>query len=312
MKGVIAMKTINKGVYPTMITPFTDDNKIDYNGVKELLKWYERKGVNGIFAICQSSEIFYLSFEERLELIKFIMANKPEGMSIVASGHTSDDLEVQIEEAKAFIATGIDAYVFISNRFAKADEDDDVMLKNMEYVASKLPDIPLGVYECPYPYKREISPYVLKKMVESGRYLFIKDTCCSTVKLKEKLDIIKGSSVMLFNANGATLYESIKMGAHGYSGVMANFHPELYVKLLKAHEEGDTQKAEFLENMVGFFSLTECQCYPVNAKYYVSLDGVNIGINSRTRNPEELFESRKLEIQQMYKFTEEIKKKYNI
>ncbi len=306
------MKTINKGVYPTMITPFTDDNKIDYNGVKELLKWYERKGVDGIFAICQSSEIFFLSFEERLELIKFIMANKPEGMSIVASGHTSDDLDVQIEEAKAFIETGIDAYVFISNRFAKADEDDDIMLKNMEYVASKLPDIPLGVYECPYPYKREISPYVLKKMVESGRYLFIKDTCCSTVKLREKLDIINGSSVMLFNANAATLSESIKMGAHGYSGVMANFHPELYVELLKAHKEGDIEKAEFLQNVVGFFSVTECQCYPVNAKYYVSLDGVNIGINTRTRNPAELIESRKMEIEQMYKFTEEIKNKYSI
>ena len=306
------MKTINKGVYPTMITPFTEDNKIDYNGVKELLEWYSRKGVDGIFAICQSSEIFFLSFEERLELIKFIMANKPEGMSIVASGHTSDDLDIQVKEAKAFIETGIDAYVFISNRFAKADEDDDVMLKNMEYVASQLPDIPLGVYECPYPYKREISPYVLQKMVDSGRYLFIKDTCCSTVKLKEKLDIIKGSSVMLFNANAATLSESIKMGAHGYSGVMANFHPELYVELLKAHKEGDVEKAEFLQNVVGFFSVTECQCYPVNAKYYVSLDGVNIGINTRTRNPAELMESRKMEIEQMYKFTEDIKAKYSI
>ena len=68
------MKEINNGVYPTMITPFTDDNKIDYNGVKELLDWYAKKGVDGIFAICQSSEIFFLSFEERLELLKFIMA----------------------------------------------------------------------------------------------------------------------------------------------------------------------------------------------------------------------------------------------
>lgn len=33
------MKKINTGVYPTMVTPFTDDNKIDYNGVKELLNW---------------------------------------------------------------------------------------------------------------------------------------------------------------------------------------------------------------------------------------------------------------------------------
>ena len=42
-------------------------------------------------------------------------------------------LETQIKEAKAFIETGIDAYVFISNRFAKADESDDVLLKNMDY-----------------------------------------------------------------------------------------------------------------------------------------------------------------------------------
>ncbi len=306
------MKEINNGVYPTMITPFTDDNKIDYNGVKELLSWYKNKGVDGIFAICQSSEIFFLSFEERLELLKFIMANKPEGMSIVASGHTADDLDTQIKEAKAFIECGIDAYVFISNRFAKEDEDDDVYLKNMEYVASQLPEIPLGVYECPYPYKRKISPYVLKKMVESGNYQFIKDTCCSLSELKEKLDIINGTSVKLFNANAATLLESIKMGALGYSGVMANFHPELYVQLIKAHKDGNEEEAEFLQNMVGYFSVTECQCYPVNAKYYVSLDGVNIGINTRTRNPEELTESRRLEIEQMYAFTQAIKERFGI
>lgn len=306
------MNEINNGVYPTMITPFTDDNKIDYNGVKELLEWYKNKGVDGIFAICQSSEIFFLSFEERLELLKFIIANKPDGMSIVASGHTADDLETQIKEAKAFIECGIDAYVFISNRFAKEEESDDILLKNMEYVASQIPDIPLGVYECPYPYKRKISPYVLRKMVESGRYQFIKDTCCSLAELKEKLDIINGTSVKLFNANAATLSESIKMGCLGYSGVMANFHPELYVELIKAHKEGNDEKAEFLQNLVGYFSVTECQCYPVNAKYYVSLDGVNIGINTRTRNPAELTESRRLEIEQMHAFTNAVKKKFDI
>ena len=34
---------------------------------------------------------------------------------------------VTSEEAKAFIETGIDAYVFISNRFAKQDESDEVL-----------------------------------------------------------------------------------------------------------------------------------------------------------------------------------------
>ncbi len=306
------MKNINNGVYPTMVTPFTEDNKIDYNGVKAIIDWYAQKGVDGIFAICQSSEIFFLSFEERLELLKFVMANKPEGMSIVASGHTSDDLDVQIAEAKAFIETGIDAYVFISNRFAKEDESDDVLFERMEYVANALPEVAFGVYECPYPYKRELTPYVLKKMAESGKYTFIKDTCCNLDKIQAKLDAVKGSTIKLYNANAATLLESLKMGCHGYSGVMANFHPELYVELIKANNEGDNEKAEFLQNMVGYFSVTECQCYPINAKYYMSLCGLPITYNSRTRSTTDFFPARRMEIDQMYKFTNEIVEKYNI
>ena len=54
-------------------------------------------------------------------------------------------------------------------------------------------------------------------------------------------------------------------------------------------------------------SVTECQCYPVNAKYYLSLDGLSIGIHTRSRNPEELTETRKLEIVQMFELTNEIK-----
>lgn len=300
---------IPNGVYPTMITPFTDDNKIDYNGVEALLEWYHKKGVDGIFAICQSSEIFYLSFEERLELLKFIMKHKPSDMAVVASGHTADDFSVQLEEAKAFSQQGIDAYVFISNRFASEDESEDVLLEKMFTAADSLPGSGFGVYECPYPYKRELTPYVLKEMARDGRFLFLKDTCCSTQKLKEKLDAVKGSDLKIYNANAATLLESLKMGCSGYSGVMGNFHPELYSELIKALSEGNIERAELLQNIVGYFSITECQYYPVNAKYYLSLDGVNIGINTRTKSPDGFTESKRLEIEQMYKFTQAVKEK---
>lgn len=95
--------TIPNGVYPTMITPFTKDNKIDYAAVEALINWYAEKKVDGIFAICQSSEIFFLSFEERLELLHFVMRHTPKNISVVASGHVADDLDTQIEQAKAFI-----------------------------------------------------------------------------------------------------------------------------------------------------------------------------------------------------------------
>ena len=66
------MKTIARGIYPTMITPY-EDGKIDYENVKKLVEWYIEKGCSGIFAVCQSSEMWYLSLEERFELGKAVV-----------------------------------------------------------------------------------------------------------------------------------------------------------------------------------------------------------------------------------------------
>ena len=304
------LRSIPNGVYPTMITPYTPDNRIDFPAVGRLLSWYAERGVAGIFAICQSSEIFFLSFEERLKLLRFIMAHKPAGMTVVASGNVERDLTKQIEEAKAFIAEGIDAYVFISNRLADADESDGILLRNMALAADALPGIGLGIYECPYPYKRVLTPAVMRAMAESGRWLFLKDTCCNLDLIRAKLAAVQGSDLKIFNANAATLLESLRMGCAGYSGVMANFHPELYARLCACFET-DPETAEYLQEIVGFFSVAECQCYPVNAKYYLSLEGLGMEIDSRARDKAEFTQSRRMEIDQMRALTLRLKTTIN-
>lgn len=296
------LKQIPDGVYPTMLTPYTLDNKIDFNALEQLIYWYAERGVAGLFAICQSSEIFYLSFSERLAIIDFIMKHKPDNLTVIASGHTADDLDTQVSQAQEIIATGIDAYVFISNRFAKRDESDDVLLKNMFSVIDRLPDIPFGVYECPYPYKRLLSPYVMKEMARSGKFAFLKDTCCNIEQIKEKLSAVEGSSLKIYNANCALLLESLDLGCSGFSGVMANFHPELYVELCNCYKSNH-KRAELIQDFVGFASLAECQAYPINAKYSISLDGVEITSLSRARSSEDFPRNRQVEIEQMHRTT---------
>ncbi len=302
MKGYVP-----NGVYPTMITPYTADHTVDYDAVLRLLHWYAEKGVTGVFAICQSSEIFFLSFEERLSLLKFIMQNTPAGMTVVASGHTSDRFDVMLREAEAFIQTGIDAYVFIANRFAEQNESDAVFTERILSAAEALPGIPLGVYECPYPYKRMLTPESMRALAQSGKFCFLKDTCCDIDMIRAKLEAVEGSGFKLFNANAATLLPSLKLGAAGYSGVMANFHPELYVKLCECYAS-EPEKAALLQAMVGTLSMAECQCYPVNAKYYLSLEGLDINTFSRARSDADFGSSRKKEIEDMRLLTHAFEK----
>lgn len=292
------MGSIHNGVWPTMLTPFTREGTVDYAGIEKLLSFYEERKVDGIFALCQSSEMFFLSLEERKRIIRFISEKIPRNIQVIVSGHTADSLEDQVREAKEIFYPGVEAYVVLPNRFASENESDDVLLQRMETFANQVPDIPLGIYECPYPYKRLLTPKVIHWCIRSGRFLFIKDTCCDLAQIKEKLDTLSGTNIKLFNANSATLLESLRMGAHGYSGIMANIHPEFYGWLCH-HFKEDPQKAEQVQQFIGTCSMAEYQYYPVNAKYSLTLQGVPIEISSRIQNADHFSERCKMEMGQL-------------
>ncbi len=286
-----------------MITPFTEDNKIDYDAVLRIIEWYDKMGVTGIFAVCQSSEMFFLDSEERYELGKFVIDNTPKHMGVIVSGHVAESPDDQVREAQKMIDAGADSYVFISNQFAKENESEDVAKKSIEYLLDHVEAESFGVYECPYPYKRILSPELLKWCADTGKFAFLKDTCCDLDLIQAKCSAVEGTPLKIFNANGATLLESLRMGCAGYSGVMANFHPDLYVWLVNNYEK-EPEKAEKMMNFLGAASTIECQVYPVNAKYHMNLEGVPMTLVTRSKDPREMTKSRKLEIEQFRAVTQ--------
>jgi 4-hydroxy-tetrahydrodipicolinate synthase len=289
---------ITNGVWPTMITPFNENKEIDYNVLEQFIEWLIAKGVHGLFAVCQSSEMLFLSLEERVQLAKFVTERSAGRIPVIASGHISYTIKDQIEEIKRVSAVGIDAFVIVSNRLAAADESEDVWKRNAELILSAVPDTAFGVYECPAPYKRLLSPELLKWCADTGRFHFLKDTSCDPQQIQAKLDAVKGTPLKLFNANAATLLNSLDHGASGYSGIMANFHPDLYVRLMEL-QATDPQEAARLQNYLGLASVIERQLYPVNAKYHLQLEGLPFHLGGRSADYTAFTASMKLEVEQL-------------
>jgi len=294
------------GIWPVMITPYTEDNKIDFHALERLIHWYEDNQADGLFAVCQSSEMFFLSLEERVALAKFV--KQESSIPVIASGHIASSPEEQIRELNAMAETGIDALILISNRLAAQEDTEDTILCNLENLLKHLPvELPLGFYECPYPYKRILSPQLVKYCVETGRFYFIKDTSCDTDNMKEKLDMIKNSKLKLYNANTATLLDTLKLGCSGYSGVMANFHPKLYQWLCRNYAENE-KMAEEIQAYLTMCSLIEHSNYPVNAKYAMQLAGVDCTLYSRNPRATTMSYAQKQEVQQLQKVTQVLMK----
>ena len=279
------MLSIRPGVYPTMITPYAEDGRVDMDAVRRIVEFYVERGCDGIFAVCQSSEMFFLTEDERAELAKEVVKAAAGRVEVVVSGHVSDALEDQIRELKRMQESGAAALVLVSNRLAAQDEDDDVLLSNMQRILEAIPDAQFGVYECPYPYKRLLSDKVLEAMAESGRFAFIKDTCCDAELIAHRVKLLNGR-VGLFNANSATLLETLRAGADGFSGIMANLHPELYAWLYRNYK-AQPEKADRLSAFLSLASGIERALYPTSAKYHMNKIGVPMSIKCRHQKVEQ-------------------------
>lgn len=300
------MNRIASGIYPVMITPFSKDGGIDFEAVDRLTEFYIQSGCHGIFAVCQSSEMFFLTEDERVALARRVVEAAKGRVSVVASGHISDDISSQIRELTRISETGVDGVVLVSNRLAKQDESDDVLIENMQKILSSLPGITFGMYECPHPYKRLLSEKVLAYMAESGRFAFIKDTSCDALLIEKRVQLLRGR-IQLFNANSATLLDTLISGADGFSGIMANFYPDILVWLYENYKS-QPEKAEKLQPVLSLLSGVERGYYPVNCKYHMNLIGVPMELVTRTRNHEYLTELDRLEMEHLVKVEDEIRK----
>lgn len=304
------MNNIRNGVYPTMITPYNADGSVDMGAVDALVEWYAAGQVDGIFAVCQSSEMFYLSEDERVALAQRVVDKAGDRMCVVASGHISDSPADQARELKRMRDTGAQAIVMVSNRFAAADEDDDAMLRNLDALMNAVPDVPLGMYECPYPYKRLLSERVLEEMAASGRFAFIKDTCCDAELIARRVELL-GDRVGLFNANSATLLDTLKAGCAGFSGIMANFHPTLYQWLYR-NWRTQPEKAERLSAFLSLASGIERGLYPTAAKYHMNKTGVSMSIRCRHQKEEAFTPLLRREMDDLYTLEQMFEAEYQL
>lgn len=320
MRNITMYNKKTPGIFPTMITPYKN-GKIDYEAVDRLVEWYWRQGCDGIFATCQSSEIMFLSLEERVELTSAVIRKSGElarndktrePMTIVASGHISDSFEEQVKELNLIAAQKPDALILISNRMDIENTSDEKWIEDAQRLIDRLPsDMPLGIYECPKPYKRLLTDKMLEWCVSQKRFKFIKDTCCDADMIAHRIQICDKGGIGLYNANAQTLLQTFRSGAAGYCGVMANFHPQIYSWLAKNYTY--SKYASVVQDFLGLAANIESYTYPCCAKYHLDRhEGIKMEYSARSADSALLTPYQKGCVDQLAEMSEYICKQLNI
>src|SRR5690606_33651232 len=101
------MERTDKEFVPVMLTPFQDNGSVDYDGLSRLVEFYLESGVKGLFANCQSSEMYELDDQERLAVLKHVMKVTDGAVPVVATGTYGGTIEEEADSVKRMYDTGI-------------------------------------------------------------------------------------------------------------------------------------------------------------------------------------------------------------
>lgn len=271
------LKNTEKKFVPVMLTPFDTNLKIDFDALSKLTDFYRTCGAKGFFANCLSSEMYHLSNEERLGLARHVVNHVKGSLPVVATGSFGESMEEKADFTKKMYDTGVDAVILITSHFAAKEEDDAVLIKNLEKFLALTGNIPLGTYECPSPYKRIISPEVLRFLISSKRFIYHKDTALDLEKIKIKLEMLEGNPLEFYDAHTPNTMESLQMGAKGMSCIAGNLYPELFSWMCTyATDPSKQEDVKWLQSELTRADSIISQGYPTSAKYFLQKRGVPI------------------------------------
>lgn len=277
------MKSTRKGFIPVMLTPFRDTGEVDYDGLSRLTEFYLRSGAAGLFANCLSSEMYDLTPEERLAVTRHVVRAVDGKVPVVATGNFGNTLQEKADFVHAIHDTGVAAVIWVTGLLAAEDDPDDVFMSNAFALLDLTPDVPIGFYECPLPYKRILKAGQLKTFLETNRVKYHKDTCLDIDHVREKIAVAKGYDFGLYDAYAAHAVESLRAGSDGLSCIQGNFFPEIIVWLCEHYDdqgladEVSVVQQFLIENMDVMHAV-----YPPVAKYFLQKRGLRISTHCRS------------------------------
>src|SRR6185295_2564896 len=267
----------DKKFVPVMITPFNLKAKVDLEVVSTLIDFYLAAGVKGFFANCLSSEMYSITEDERLELTQHVVRYVNGRVPVVATSSFGLTIDDKAEFTKKIYDTGIDAAILITGHYANVEDSDEILIRNFEKMFKLTGTIPLGMYECPAPYKRILGTEVFKKLLASNRFVYHKDTSINPESVKAKLEVVKSADPKFefYDAHSPNAMFSLQMGAKGMSSISGNFYPEILVWMVNNATNPDKQdEVRWLQSEITRVDPLIHIAYPMSAKYFLRKRGL--------------------------------------
>jgi 4-hydroxy-tetrahydrodipicolinate synthase len=205
------------GVYVALVTPFKNDEEIDFDSLKNLINFQNEKKTTGIVFLGTTGESPTLSLEEKKELVKFVSKIKRNLDLIVGVGGNNTREVVQFTKFCEEYTDGIMVTVPSYNKPMQ-----DGIYAHFKTIANSTLK-PIMMYNIPSRCGVNMtSQTIIRLYNEFENIVAIKE---ASGNLGQILDIINSCDIDVFAGDDSQLVPVMSIGGKGVVSVYANIDP---------------------------------------------------------------------------------------
>ena len=266
-------KIIFKGCGTAIVTPFIDEEHVNFDEFRKMLEFQISEGIDSIIVCGTTGESSAMSLEERKQTIKFAIDVVNKRVPVIA-GTGANCTKSAIEMTKYAESVGADGALIVTPYYNKTTQAG--LIEHYKKIASSTL-LPIILYNVPGRTGVNILPETCKELSKVENIVAIKEASGNISQVAEIADLC-GKDLAIYSGNDDQIVPILSLGGLGVISVLSNIVPKETHEIVYEFMNNNISKS--LELQLKYLKLIKalfCEVNPIPVKAGLNMIGFNAG-----------------------------------
>jgi len=231
-------KVIFKGCATAIVTPFDDENKVNFDEFRRLINFQIDNKVNAIVVCGTTGEGATLSKEETKALIEYCVKVVNKRVPVIA-GIGGNNTKVVIENAKSAEKVGADGLLAVTPYYNKTTQEG--LVEHFK-VISENTNLPIILYNVPSRTGLDIHPFTYLKLSKIKNIVATKEASGDISKVLKIRNLCK-DDLNIYSGNDDQIIPILSLGGIGVISVLSNIMPKYTSEMIIKYFDKQIEEA---------------------------------------------------------------------
>ena len=264
---------IFKGCATAIVTPFDENDNINFDEFRKLVDYQIDNKVNCIVVCGTTGESATLSKEEKEELIKYCVKVVNKRVSVIA-GVGSNSTKAVVENEAYAEKVGVDGLLVVTPYYNKTTQKG--LIEHYKTIAENT-RLPIILYNVPGRTGVDISPDTYFELSKIKNIVATKEASGDISKVLKIRKLCK-DNLNIYSGNDDQIVPILSLGGIGVISVLSNIMPKYTAEMVEKYLNGEITEASNMQIEVA--TLIEYlfkEVNPIPVKAALNIQGFNFG-----------------------------------